>query len=87
MKPPIKLKSLEPIKQKSIKTGNGMDCFISLGGILRTSKNIYWNGKKYEILNEIDGTTQELTEKQIFDERYTNIGKALEVGALYQYNF
>jgi len=88
MKPPIKLKSLETIKQKSIKTGNGLDCFIALaGGLMRSSKNIYWNGKKYKILNEIDGTTQNLTEKQIFDERYTNIGKALKVGALYQYNF
>lgn len=88
MKPPTKLKSLELIKQKSIKTGNGLDCFISLaGGLMRSSKNIFWNGKHYEILNEIDGSTQKLTERQLFNKHYSNIGEALKCGALYKYNY
>ena len=77
--------TLKIIKEISKKTGNGIDCFIALNGGLRSSKNIYWNGKKYEILNEIDGTIQKLTEKQIMDSKFTNIGEALQKQALYQY--
>lgn len=82
-----KIVSLETIK-KECKKGSGVDCFISLaGGLMRSSKNIYWNGKTFEILNEIDGTTQNLSEKQLMDESLTHIGKALELGALYQYQY
>lgn len=41
----------------------------------------------YFILNNIDGTTQNLTIPQIFDEDFTNIGKALNNGAFYHLNY
>jgi hypothetical protein len=88
MKKPIKITSLDAIKALSLSTGRGVECFISLaGGLVRSSKNIYWNGRRFEVLNEIDGTFQKLTEKHILDERYTNIGKAMRAGALYQHQF
>lgn len=38
---------------------------------------------KFEILNCIDDTTQILTEEQIVDDKYTNIGKAMRQNAFF----
>ena len=38
---------------------------------------------KFEVFNFIDETTQILSPEELFDRTKTNIGKALEVGALY----
>lgn len=37
----------------------------------------------FYVLNETDDTEQELTEAQLMDRTYTNVGHALNRGALY----
>lgn len=62
------------------------DYFIALaGGLCRSSKSIYSAGRKFSVLNEIDGTEETLTDKEIMDEKITNIGTALRRGAFYAY--
>lgn len=55
--------------------------------MVRSSKTIFYDSteKKYDITHEIDGTQETLTESEMLDENKTNIGKALEAGALYKY--
>lgn len=69
---------------KKIASGeSSADCFIALaGGIVRSSKDIHYDGKVFEIFHGIDGSTETMTEKQLLK---SNIGKALEVGALFLY--
>lgn len=63
---------------------NHNDFFISFG-IARSSKFItYYNGI-FSIVNEIDGSEQSLDSEQLFDEEYTNIGKAINAGQFYMY--
>jgi len=79
-----KIKNLEDLISR-IKAGQN-EFFVSLaGGNVRSSKNIWFdeNSRSFTVYNEIDGTTQECTESQILTE--TNIGKALESGALFAY--
>ena len=63
---------------------NGLDCFILLNGGLRSSKHIryYPDDNSFYVLNLIDDSEQELTESQILDSAYTNIGEAMKKGAL-----
>ncbi len=63
---------------------NGLDCFILLNGGLRSSKHIryYSDGNSFYVLNLIDDSEQELTEAQILDSGYSNIGEAMKKGAL-----
>ena len=63
---------------------NGLDCFILLNGGLRSSKHIryYPDENRFYVLNLIDDSEQELTENQIMDKGYTNIGAAMQKGAL-----
>ena len=63
---------------------NGLDCFILLNGGLRSSKHIryYPDENRFYVLNLIDDSEQELTENQIMDKGYTNIGEAMKKGAL-----
>lgn len=66
--------------------------FILLNGSLRSSKNIDFhdsvdkNGNyKFDIVNEIDGSHQVLSEKNLFNKNITLIGEAIEKGAFYRY--
>lgn len=63
------------------------DFFIQLNFGARSSKNISYNREqdRFYIVNEIDGTEQRLNSKNIMNERYTNIGKAIQMGAFYKY--
>lgn len=63
------------------------DYFIMLNGGARSSKYMDYSiySEKFYITNEIDGSEQELTEAQLMDEEYTNIGKAITAGAFYSY--
>ena len=63
------------------------DFLIRLAFGIRSSKNIDYNAKTglFYVMNEIDGSEQELTESQLMDECYTNIGKAITIGAFYSY--
>lgn len=59
--------------------------FIALNFGARSSKFITTDDyeRNFEIINEIDGSEQTLTEEELFDEKKTLIGKAIKYGALY----
>jgi hypothetical protein len=80
-----KIKSIEHLKKEAI---NGCDCFISLMGCLRSSKQIWYdkNAKQFKIFNLIDDSEQVLSETEIMDKDLTNIGHAIINGALYKDN-
>ena len=64
---------------------SGKEDFFINGGIWRSSKTITYDNEKFYVFNEIDGTEQELTPEQLFDEEYTNIGKCINIGRFYAY--
>lgn len=77
-----KINSLEELKQKAL--NNNLECFLLLNGGFRSSKVIsYYEDKTFYILNEIDGSEEELTEEEL--EKLTLIPEAIEKGALYLY--
>lgn len=63
------------------------DFFILLNGGARSSKQVDYNphDQRFYIENEIDGTRQRLSERNLLNERHTNIGKAITAGAFYAY--
>lgn len=64
--------------------GETKDFFILLNFGLRSSKAISYDGSStFYVLNEIDGTEQELTEQELMNSDITNIGKAINNGAFY----
>jgi hypothetical protein len=77
------IRTFEQLKELA-KTRNGLDCYILLNGGLRSSKHIRYLSIKncFRVMNFMDGTEQELTESQILDSRYSNIGQALNKGSL-----
>ena len=79
------VKTIEDLKER-IENGQH-DFFILLNGFGRSSKEVDYSPKtkKFIIVNEIDGTTQVLSEKNLFNRKYTNIGYAMENGAFYYY--
>ena len=68
----------------AIEKGNN-EFYILIGGMMRSSKTIYWDedNKKFLITNEIDDSEQDLTD----DELYTmsNIGEAIQKGSFLMY--
>ena len=68
---------------------NGADFYIALNGGLRSSKNITYvpGNNTFEIINEIDFSFEILTEEELFDRSYTNVGYALENNALFAYEY
>ena len=80
-----RVNSLDELKQMC--NGVTKDFFIQLNFGIRSSKNISYNKDTdtFYILNEIDGTEQELNSQTIMDEDYTNIGKAITFGSFYAY--
>ena len=80
-----RVNSLDELKQMC--DGVTKDFFIQLNFGIRSSKNISYNKDTdtFYILNEIDDTKQELNSQTIMDEDYTNIGKAITLGAFYVY--
>ena len=76
-----RIKNIEQLKELA---KNGLDCFILLNGGLRSSKHIRFHPEdnSFYVLNLIDDSEQELTESQILDSAYTNIGEAIKKGAL-----
>ena len=69
---------------KELTTKGGLECFILLNGGLRSSKYISYNPKEnsFYVFNYIDDSEDVLTERQIVDSAYSNIGEAMEKGAL-----
>ena len=76
-----RIKTIEQLKELA---KDGLDCFILLNGGLRSSKHIryYPDDNSFYVLNLIDDSEQELTESQILDSAYSNIGEAMKKGAL-----
>jgi hypothetical protein len=66
------------------KDESGLNCFILLNECLRSSKFIryYPEDNRFFVLNLIDDSQQELTESQILDGAYSNIGQAMKKGCL-----
>ena len=77
-----KVKSLGHLKD-ILNDGGMRDFFIQLNFGLRSSKSISYDGEKFWVFNYIDDTEQVLTDEQIMDDDYTNIGKAIRCGALF----
>lgn len=78
-----KVTSIEHLKQL-LAESDGRDFFILLNGGLRSSKHISYDGTStFWVLNLIDDTEQELSDAQLMDRDYTNIGYAIERGAFY----
>ena len=84
VKQETKDRRIKTIAQLKELAKNGLDCFILLNGGLRSSKHIkyYPDDNSFYVLNLIDNSEQELTEAQILDSDYSNIGEAMEKGAL-----
>ena len=82
---PKRITSLEELK-KEAQGEQDTEFFILLRGYMRSSKRIIWDeGKKrFFIRNYIDDTKQKLTEAQLMDQDYTNIGYAMTTGALFK---
>ena len=82
---PKKITSMEQLKKEATDQEDA-EFFILLRGYLRSSKRIVWeeDDKIFFIINFIDDTEQELTEAQLMDQEYTNIGYAMTKGALYK---
>ena len=78
-----RIRAIEQLKELA-KDENGLDCYILLNGKLRSSKHIryYPDDNSFFVLNLIDDSEQELTESQILDCDYSNIGEAMKKGAL-----
>ena len=78
-----RIKTIMQLKELA-KTDNGLDCYILLNGGLKSSKHIrYWpDDNSFFVLNLIDDSEQELTESQILDSAYSNIGEAMKKGCL-----
>lgn len=80
-----RVETTEQLKQM---TQDGIhDFFIQLNHGARSSKSVDYDPSagRFVIENEMDGTRQRLTEQNLFNERYTNIGKAIRAGAFYAY--
>ena len=78
-----RIKTIEQLKELA-RDETGLDCFILLNGGLRSSKHIryYTDDNSFFVLNLIDSSEQELTENQILDSAYSNIGEAIKKGCL-----
>ena len=78
-----RIKKISQLKELA-KADDGLDCYILLNGCLRSSKHIryYPDDNSFFVLNLIDDSEQELTESQILDGAYSNIGEAMEKGCL-----
>ena len=81
------VKSISDLKSMIIDE-NIHDYFIMLNGGMRSSKTIDVTDdcEKFCVCNEIDGSEQVLSESEIMDRDFTNIGYAIVNGAFYSYN-
>jgi hypothetical protein len=82
---PKQIMSIDELKREAQGEQN-VEFFILLNGNLKSSKRIVWDeeDKRFFIFNYLDDTEQELTEAQLLDRDYTNIGYAMTRGALFK---
>jgi len=79
----MRIRTIAQLKELA-KRDSGLDCYILLNGRLRSSKHIRFHpdDNSFYVLNLIDDSEQELTETQILDSAYTNVGEAMKKGSL-----
>ena len=82
---PKRITSLDELKREA-QGEQDVVFFILLTGNLRSSKRIVWDeeDKRFYIFNYLDDTEQTLTEAQLMDRDYTNIGYAMTRWALFK---
>ncbi len=79
---PVKVRTVDQLKGHLSR--GGAEFFIVLRYGVRSSKHIELAKRnKFWVLNYIDSSTHTLSEKQLFDRAFTNIGAAMKVGAFY----
>ena len=78
----IKIKNIEHLKELS--SEEWFEGFVALNGGARSSKTIQWNDEfqVFTVLNGIDGSTDNFTEKELED---SIIGEAIKKKAFYKY--
>lgn len=78
----VKVKNLDHLKE--ILSRDESQDFVISNGFLRSSKLMSYDGvNTFWVLNYIDDSEQQLTEEQLFDFDYTNIGQAITNGCLF----
>jgi len=79
---PTRIESVEQLKDAA---SGGCECFIALMGCLRSSKYIHYDesDNTFAVINYIDGSEEVLSEEQLLDKDYSNIGVAMKRGALF----
>ena len=77
-----RIRTIQQLKELAKK--GGLECYILLNGCLRSSKHISYCPEQncFYVYNYIDDSEQKLTEAQILDSEYSNIGEAMEKGCL-----
>ena len=75
---------IHPAVAREVEAKKKQILIFLLNGGLRSSKHIryYPDDNSFYVLNLIDDSEQELTESQILDSAYSNIGEAMKKGAL-----
>lgn len=77
----MQIKTIQQLR-KLASAEDGLECFIRLKHGLISRKKIDFVDGFFYVFNHIDESEQQLSEQQILDDKYTNIGKAMRRGAL-----
>lgn len=64
---------------------SGVECFVALGGSLRSSKLIEWDGKNFHVFHENVGVWETWSEHELANDPLSNITRALNSGGLYRW--
>jgi len=85
VKTPFKVDSIQLLKDILSGDDENHEFFLIVGGCMRSDKVMTYFSvdNTFFVINEIDDTEQILTEEQLMDENYTNIGKGIAAGAFY----
>jgi len=80
----IPITNLDTLKNYASRDG-GFDFYMTLMGGTKSCKHISYDKDEgiFYVLNEIDSSEEKLTEEQIMDDAYTNIGKGIRKKFLY----
>lgn len=81
----IRVTSVESLVDILRRQGGRGGFFVQLNGGARSVKRIRYDPRKavFHVTNEIDGSKQVLTARQLMDPRHTHIGPAIKAGAFY----
>lgn len=81
----MEYKKITTIEELNDALNEGCTDFVITNGIVRSSKFITYgdNDGEYEIINLIDDSRQILTEAQLLDPEWSNIGTAMKNGAFF----